>query len=133
MPVRVVRTNAQQAIALRTALGVQRIVEKIRDDSSPHVRVLTGHTRRSAFAITYLDGQLVLGRTVDDNGEMVGAQKPPAEGVAGFVGYSFVLRWQEFGTVRQPARPALVPAALGAKNYGSRILREEYDKLEHAS
>jgi hypothetical protein len=46
------------------------------------------------------------------------------EGIAGIAGFGFPARFQETGTVDQPARPFLMPAVVKVKGVAADIMRE---------
>lgn len=51
------------------------------------------------------------------------ALKTPADAITGIAGFGFPARFQEMGTVHQPARPFFTPAVIRVKGVAAEIMR----------
>ena len=110
-------------VDLALAKGLEQLAEEVLEATDPPDAPTFGVGLVEAGAyISYVDGKRVGGV----------AKKPKAfkvrgRGVAVAVGFGFPARFQEVGTVNQPARPFFAPAVVAAT--GNRSLVEEAVKV----
>lgn len=131
----VMNRAAIDAIRLGYADGMQEVGEAILARAEPHVPdeppIGKGLVQTGA-AVTYVDGQKVAGRgTMPRSGRT-------NQGIMTAVGYGFPGRFNEVGTVHQPARPFLTPAIAAEVRGGMgaiprRILRRLANVRRHAT
>ena len=119
--------NRERVHRVRLALsdGIYAVAEAVLDAADPPDRTPYGEGLvRNGGALGFADGRKVNGRSLDggaDPRKPRGARVPPVGSMA-LAGYGFPGRFQEFGTVHQPARPFLSPAAARVLPSATRIL-----------
>lgn len=106
----VMNREALDAITLGSADGLQLVGERIIEAAGPNVPdeppLNVGLVDRHGVA-TYVNGKKVAG-----NGTVPRSGRQPT-GIMTVFGYGFPARFNETGTIHQPARPFLTPAAAG--------------------
>lgn len=70
-------------------------------------------------AVGYIDG-----RKIGGQGQKPGNLRLPKPGIVAFAGFGFPARFQEMGTIRQPARPFLTPAMEQVREEAGAIMRD---------
>ena len=106
------------------AKGLERLAEDVLERTDPPDAPVygVGLIENGAY-ISYVDGKRVGGTT----GKKPKSFKVRGQGVSIAVGFPFPARFNEIGTVKQPARPFFAPAVIAAT--GNRSLVEEAVKV----
>lgn len=120
--------NRENANRVRLALadGLLNVAQAIVDNAHPPDDPATSKVIEGG-AVGYIDGRKIGGQ----------AQKPSRErglkdkGIAAFAGWGFPARFQEIGTVHQPARPFGWPAMEQTRGQAPGLMREAATALRN--
>ncbi len=103
--------------------GLLEVVKRVRQRYMDNTRDVTGRRDAGADARAYYNNSEI-GAEPAENG--AGASYPLVGGAEAYVGNNvFYARFQEQGTVKMAARPALAPAIAGLQGEDVRIIRDE--------
>jgi hypothetical protein len=122
----VLNRAALDQVHLALADGVEEIARTIVETAGPPDATPFGLGLVNSGGWAVYDGKKKL-----SGGSLDGSQpKKPrafraeATGITGIAGFGFPARFQETGTVHQPARPFLLPAAIRVKGIAAAIMRD---------
>lgn len=120
--------NRSKLSELRLAIadGVLEIARTIVDEANPPDETPYGQglVDRGGWAV-WVDGKKVAGGSLDGTQpKKPRALKLDADQVVGIAGFGFPAQLQETGSVHQPARPFLWPAAVRVKAIAADIMRD---------
>lgn len=122
----VINRAALDEVHLALAEGVEEVARTVVETADPpdETPFGAGLVRHGGWAV--YDGTKKVG-----GGSLDGSQpkkprafKPLPNAITGIAGFDFPARFQELGTVHQPARPFFMPAAVRVKGIAAEIMRE---------
>jgi hypothetical protein len=103
----VINRAAVAEVRLVVADGMLAVAQAIVDTADPPDATPFGE----GLVTTGAAGMWVDGRKIGGRADKPRRERMPARGIAGVAGFGFPGRFQEEGTIHQPARPFLTPAA----------------------
>lgn len=122
----VLNRAALDEVQLAVAEGVEEIARTVVETAEPPDATPfgVGLATRGGWAV-YAGKKKVAGGSLDGTQpKKPRAFKPSPTGVTGIAGFGFPGRFQETGTVHQPARPWFMPAVVRVKAIAAEIMRE---------
>lgn len=122
----VLNRAALDTVRLAVADGVLEVARTMVEDANPPDATPfgVGLVQSGGWAV-YAGSKKVAGGSLDGSQpKKPRALKTPADAITGIAGFGFPARFEEIGTVNQPARPFFMPAVVRVKGVAADIMRE---------
>lgn len=122
----VLNRKALDQVTLAIAGGVEEIARTMIEESNPPDATPFGEGLvTNGGWIVYANGKKVGGGSIDGTTPQKPREfRPLKVGVSAVAGWSFPARFQEIGTVHQPARPFFMPTIVRVVNVAAAIMRD---------